>query len=406
MKEIIEKNIRKNKGIVIIAIVSLSITLWADTFITTCLADIYATFMNAGTFLQNYIVTGPYLASIPIILLIGKLADKFSKKNMVLIFILISAIGGVMGAFATNMLMLAIFRTLAGVSICVIGMLTFSLIFEHFPNANDSAKVIGISKAFCTAYGAGIAIVAGIICVQSWRTAQYLNGISILAFVIVLLFLPKKASEGSMENVEAVEDKPYVIDGKPDKNRIVFTLIEAFLVNGLCFMFFYYFALYVAERGIGTAALAGVISSVLTIGSVVGSLLIQKVFSKMQRYTGIFGGMMCAIFFILLGLNIPAWLVLIIAAFNGVAIGIVVCYYPLAVNRYVPSTKTSFYQSIYTSTIYSAFFLLSYIPGLYISIFGGGHQKVMFINGFVILVVGLVIIYFIKSLVNKKPNSL
>ena len=392
---------------ILIAIVSISFSLWADTINNTSLAAIYTQFQDAGAFLQTYIITGPYLVSIPFVLIVGKLAEKINKKTLMVISLLIYTVGGVSAAFANSMAAFALSRSLAGIATCIIGALAHSIIFENFPKANDSAKVMGIYQAFSTGYGAVLGIAAGIVCTINWRYAQYLNGLAILSALAVLLFLPKvqsaKADAHSEEGHDPEEESEYVIEGKTDVKRVIFTLFEATFSIVFCFVFNYFVALYVVERGIGTEALAGLLASLMTLGGVVANVLLGRIFEVFQRYTGIVFALVCALVMTILGFDAPVWLVITAALLNGVVVGVICSYYPIAVNQYVPAKKSTFYQSVYACVMYVGFYLVSFVPNLYMSIFGGGYQRVMRINGIILAAAGVLLLLVIKSVIAKKP---
>lgn len=397
-----KENLAKNKKLVIIALLSITFTLWADTINNTCLASIYAEFANSSAFLSAYVVTGPYLVSIPFVLTMGKIAEKIDKKALMIFSLILYTLGGAGGAFAQSMLMFAVFRTICGVATCLISSLAFSIIFENFPNANESAKVMGIYQAFSTGYGAILGVIAGILCTKSWRYAHHLNAMAILSAIIVFVFLPKSQKAKPSDNMSTEKEELPVDDGKIDTPRLVLTLAEALFSIVFTFVFTYYISLYVKERALGTSALTGILAALGTIGGVLANLFLDKLFEKIQRYLGVYSVLLCAACVITVGFDIPVWLVIGIALINGFVNSIVCSFYPIAVNMYAPPSKASFCQSLYCCLLYLGFFLCSYVPYIYIGLFSCGYQKAMLINGIVLLAGGLISLAVIKGFVAKQ----
>lgn len=397
------KQALKGKWPIFIALATACITMWANNINQVCLDAIYTEFQSANAFLQGYIVGGTSFVSLAFVLLTGVLAKKINKKLILMAALVLYLIGGVGGGFTQTMLQYAIFRTIMGAATGILGTIVFSIMFEYFPNPDDSAKIMGAYQLCNTLSGALISYLAGVLCVISWRTAQWINAGAILTLVCIAVMLPcaPKAVEGG----EGWAEEGGSGRTKIDAARVVLTLIEAVLFIVLVSVFQFFVSVYLAERQIGDAALAGTLMSVATVTGAVINVVFAKLFEKLRRYTGVLFVLLWGVFSILLGFNVPAWVVIAAMCINGFGNVIVYSFYPIALNEYVPAKDITLCQSFFQATIYVGLFLTSYVPNLFGAIFGGGYQRLMLTSGIVTVVLCALVIVFIRTYMTKKPAS-
>lgn len=397
------KQALKGKWPIFIALATACITMWANNINQVCLDAIYTEFQSANAFLQGYIVGGTSFVSLAFVLLTGVLAKKINKKLILMAALVLYLIGGVGGGFTQTMLQYAIFRTIMGAATGILGTIVFSIMFEYFPNPDDSAKIMGAYQLCNTLSGALISYLAGVLCVISWRTAQWINAGAILTLVCIAVMLPcaPKAVEGG----EGWAEEGGSGRTKIDAARVVLTLIEAILFIVLVSVFQFFVSVYLAERQIGDAALAGTLMSVATVTGAVINVVFAKLFEKLRRYTGVLFVLLWGVFSILLGFNVPAWVVIAAMCINGFGNVIVYSFYPIALNEYVPAKDITLCQSFFQATIYVGLFLTSYVPNLFGAIFGGGYQRLMLTSGIVTVVLCALVIVFIRTYMTKNPAS-
>ena len=273
------KQVLKGKWPIFIALASVTINLWANNINQVCLDAIYTEFQGANAFLQGYIVGGTSFISLAFVLLTGVLAKKISKKLILMGALILYLIGGVGGGFAQTMLQYAIFRTVMGAATGILSTIVLSIMFEYFPNPDDSAKIMGAYQLCNTLAGTLISYLAGVLCVISWRTAQWINAGAILALVCVAVLLPR-APEVAAEDGEGWAEEGGSGRTKMDVPRVVLTLVEAILFIIMTSIFQYFVSVYLAERQIGDAALAGTLMSVSTITGAVINIFFAKLFKS------------------------------------------------------------------------------------------------------------------------------
>lgn len=391
---------KKTELLIIIALCSLATIGFSDSINVTCLADIYAAFPSASNFLKSYIVSGPSLVAIPFILAMGTLSEKIPTKKLIVIWSVIFAVSGLGCMLSQNMVQYAIARTGIGVSTSVTAALGFGLMFQIFPDPAKSAKVMGAYQTSNMVYGALLSLAAGYLCLVSWKAAMALYLTSIVTVLLLAFCIPNKIEAGSAENGEAQGNSEPSGPKTVDTKRVVIAMLEGALFHVFGFVFYYFEAVYIAERAIGTSSLSGFISSILTISGAVAGVIFAKVFGKMQRYTGVSCMVLVALSSIVLGFDVPVPVVIVAGFIFGLGAGTLSAFYPMAVNEAVPVEKATFFQSLYNCVSFGALSLVSFVPTVSMALVGGGYQRAMTFTGIAIAVLcvifGLTIKFVIK----------
>lgn len=346
-----------------IAIFTIVVSLWGDAILIPCLNAIYTELPTNSTFLETYIVTGPSLVAIPIILICGKFCQFISKKTLLIASIVVYIIGGVWGSFAQSMEVMAVTRTLSGVSVAVGMTLAFSIIAETFQDEKEREKIIGYYQFGYTFYGAVITFVAGILAVASWRSAFLLNALSVIELVLVIFFLPKMPPEGKNGEGSAAKEKLPV-------KKVALIMLSCLLFLSFAFVYYYYIDIYVTEKELGTSALSGTISSIYTIGAAVISIAFGFLYSHIKKITESVFFITAGLVFLTLSLPLSVPLVCVVLFVGGLAVGLALCYYPVKIAAEVPASQTTFVNSLYMAVSNVAAYAMSYVPILLKSIFG------------------------------------
>lgn len=375
-----------------IAIMVLATARWSDGVLVPALTAIYNDLPTDSAFLQTFIVTGPSLVAIPVTLIFGKLADYVSKKRLLIVCVIMCIIGGAGGAFAQDMVQMAILRAIVGVGTTVSSMLIYSIMGELF-EGEERGQAMGLYQAFSTGYGTVITAVAGIIAVTSWRNAFLLNAIAIIELVLIVLFIPDtpaegKAREEAAASDEAADEAPYPYA------KIALIILGMMGFSALAFAGYYSVDPYVQARGLGTSAISGFLGSAYTIGSAVGALFCAKVYAKIGRPTPIAMFALAGLGFVALGLNAPTAAVLVIMFLTGIACGMSTVYFAMRYAELAPASKLTKTMSVQTVCLFGALYFCGMIPGVLGSIFNVPEVAGQFmLIGICLLVLGAAAIF-------------
>lgn len=228
------------------------------------------------TMIQN-IVSIPCLVIIPVTLIVGKLMEYISKKNLTIIGIILFLIGGVVPAFMTSLPVILVLRGILGLGIGLIQPVVSALVAENY-DGPERDKVQGTMTS-CQMLGCAVMVFAGgWLGAQSWSMSFYVHLVAIVSLILVLVFVP---------NVKPA--KSGLAGGSAEKVQLT---KGSWLWAGLMFLFFLSGQIYsvfcsylVAEKALGTAAQAGNSLAFFAIGGFVMGLIFGKLMSLTKNAT-------------------------------------------------------------------------------------------------------------------------
>lgn len=156
-------------------------------------------------------------------LLAGLLSSRFSKKTLLCGYMLVMALGGVLGFLGYgSMALLLTASVVLGASVGGSDPLSTALISEHF-EGDQRAKWNGLKSVVVSFGGIGCTFLGGMLAAQQWRNIYILYMSAALFFLVLVFLLP-----GGKKSGQVTENT----DGKKGKllNPMVFRL---FLLNFL-----------------------------------------------------------------------------------------------------------------------------------------------------------------------------
>ncbi|MEU5955045.1 DHA2 family efflux MFS transporter permease subunit [Streptomyces sp. NPDC047525] len=181
----------------ILAVLCLSLVLIGldNLILNLALPKIQTSLGSTGTELQ-WIVDSYTLAFGGLLLLCGTLADRFGRKRLLLIGLLLFMGFSVAAAFADGSTALIVLRAAMGIGAAMIMPATLSIIKDVFP-PEEQAKAIGI-WAGTAALGVPLGpVVGGLLLEHFWWGSVFLINapVVIVAFVVGLKLIPESRNE-------------------------------------------------------------------------------------------------------------------------------------------------------------------------------------------------------------------
>lgn len=348
------------KGLLIkITILLAGYGMFSDVIVVPIVTAIFTEFPNSNTFIQNFVITGPALIAIPTLLIAGKLAQYFSKKDLLMFSFIVYLIGGIGGAFVNSIELLAITRAISGAAVGLIGVLALSLIPEIYTDIAERGQVIGLYNAVSAVFGVIMSILSGVIALTSgWRNSFFLNSLAFISLALIVFFLPRTPPEGKLIKQEEV------IQGNSNYSykSIIAIIIAVFYYTAPTCAIYYCIDIYVVEKALGTSALSGTITAGMTLGTFLTSLAFGIIYMKLRRLMPPVFFIVTGVCFIILTYTTSPLIVLIACILVGGFSALSASYYPMVISEIVPESKLSIIMSFYMITLNISFFLSTYVP--------------------------------------------
>lgn len=357
----------KHSFIVKLTIISMSFAMMSDSVVVPLVSQIFATYPEASAFSQNFIISGTALMMTLVSLLSGKLAQHFSKKDLLIVGFILFTVAGIGSGLVNSVVLLSVCRGLTGVAIGLISPLALGLISELYTDIKERSGIIGVFNGMMAAFGAIMSIAAGYIAVTNWQAAFFINAIAVPVLILTIIFLPRTLPEkkGSQDSIKV--DSP--INEKIPVLKLTAISVSAFFMNTLYCVIFYCIALYITERNLGDSSVIGILSSLGTLGSFAIGMMFAVIYMRTKRFSP-------TIFFILLAasyfvLSMPVGIIAVglACAVGGACYGMSYSYYIVEISEVMPAHAVSMGMAIITSVIGVSMFLAPYIIGVYESMF-------------------------------------
>jgi len=178
------------------------IVIWLALFIAIIgiamvspLLPVFAEEMGASGIWLGFAFSGFAISQIPLMPMVGRLSDRFSKKFFIWLGLLIYAVAAVGYFWSPSYHELVLFRILSGVGAAMVVPIAFSYVGELAPYGHEGRYMALFNIAMIAGFGIG-PVLGGIIHDSLSTDATFISmGIlSILGFFIILLFLPRRIS--------------------------------------------------------------------------------------------------------------------------------------------------------------------------------------------------------------------
>ena len=358
----------KHSFIIKLTIISMSFVMMSDSIVVPLVSQIFATYPDAGAFSQNFIVSGTALMMTLVALLSGKLAQYFSKKDLLIVGFSLFILAGVGAGLVNDIIQLSVCRGLTGVALGLISPLSLGLISELYTDIKERSGIIGVFNGMMAAFGAVMSIAAGYIAVVSWQAAFFINALAIPVLILTILFLPRTPPEGKHVDTNSVKAEVTIREKIP-AIKIAAIAVSAFFMNTLYCVIFYCIALYITERNLGDSSVIGILSSLGTLGSFAVGMVFSLIYMRTKRFTPVLFFILLAASYFVLSMPVGIIPVGLACAVGGACYGMSYSYYIVEISEVTPAHAVSMGMSIITSVIGVSMFLAPYTIGVYESIF-------------------------------------
>lgn len=367
----------------------------AGAAVSPALGEITLAFPDASQTLIKLVNTLHAIFIIPFTFISSWLTRYFSKKNILLVGLVIYMIAGIGGAFPNTIWMLLATRALLGIGVGLIMPISTSLVSDFYDGTERTA-MMGRVSASNQLGGMVSMILAGLLAAISWRFTFGVYALGIPVFLMVLFYLP------TPPKTEQKYDKDKTA---PFNKKILGLAFAMFAV----FVFFYSIptnmAIFLQENNFASTAVIGFVIPISTLGGLTGGLLLAKIKHIMGSYLIPVQITSIGVGFSLIGFSghiIPITIgifilglgsgTLIPAIYNGVA-------------TVTNGVKVMGAMALVQSFMYLGQFSSPIILNLLGSVFGNSSNMFIYqMSAGLILVIGLII--FVWTIITRKKGGI
>lgn len=273
-----EKNETKYSVMLMPAILSVSLlTIMAPTAVAPALAAIKQAFPDITETQAKLVLTLPTLM-MPLGLLAAKLTERFDKKKILMVGMLLFLIFGVGGGFVSNFSVLLAMRVLFGVGIGIMTPLSTSLIFDFEPDTDRRNKLMGIQGATNQLGGLIFMSLSGVLASISWRYSFLCYAFVLVTILLVSLYMP------SIPPYKAASD-----DATGKKKHLSWKIYPLAFFAMMIFVCFFVvntdLALFMDHEGLGDSKACGFALSVMRIPAIFAGIMLGWLMRKLKDWT-------------------------------------------------------------------------------------------------------------------------
>lgn len=159
-------------------------------------------------------------------LISGPLIDRYGRKPIAIIGILIYIAGSIVAAVSTTAEIFIAARVLQGIAVCCTGVVAFSGVRDRM-NGTEAARAFGFLNGTLNIVPALAPLLGGLLAeVWGWRAPFWFLALyAVLLLVLIVAYLPETRPE-SLKNVKKINFNHYLHILR-NKNFIIFALVNA-----------------------------------------------------------------------------------------------------------------------------------------------------------------------------------
>lgn len=325
-----------------ISLIGKTITLLAPSFallslstLSPALASIGQAFPNLSDAAVQMLYTLPSLVGFPLILLSGKLASRFTKKQILVVSLTLMILGGVAPALLHGSYGVLIGASiLYGVGFGGLSPMTSALITEHCP-VEQQPVMFGFQSAVIGIGSAAFSFLGGVLANIKWWYV-YFAYLMLIPILLLTLCLPK----GSVVKTERVK-------GEFVTPALTYYLVFGVLIN--CFLGAVHtnIAMLVEEFSLGGPEVAGTTMTVFSCASILGGVITGSLMKRVGKYMLPMVSAASMVGMLLFGINGGVPLLLVSACIVGVSFAMRMPAGYMEVTRVTPVEDATMAISLY-----------------------------------------------------------
>lgn len=372
------------KRLLKLAILSISLlTVMSGAAVSPALGNISETFGDANILLIKMILTIPAILIIPFSLLTGKLVEKFKKKKLLIMGLVIYLIGGIGGGFSTNIYVLLFFRALLGIGVGLIMPLSTGLIADFYEK-DERAKMMGYSSAINQLGGMIAIVLSGILASINWRFSFGVYALGMITLVLAIFVLSEPENKVVAKKTKATVNK-----------GLLKLMLAMAVVNIVFYTVPTTMSIFIQSEKLGDASIVGYILSIINIIAFVAGIMFIKIINTLKNNTVIFSCSAMLIGYILLSSASSIIILSLSMVFIGIGLGILLPLIFFTTSKSTAPENCTFALACVSSSMFLGQFLSPILVDLLSNIMGSTSIRFAFQFSAGICLVGIIVYYFL-----------
>lgn len=360
------------------------------------LGSISASFPLSSTFQLQLIVILPFVTSIPMSIISGKLAERFDKKNLIIIGLLIYGIAGMLPFWAETMNQILIFRLITGIGVGLVLPLPNAIITENFEGAKRQ-RMLGLATSVANIANVLDSIAVGFILLLGWRYPFLCFSVCLVIMVIAIFGLPK-----SCPNTQEIEAETHH-SSSGNMPKIVYGLVAFMAINWIFFAFnITNMALFMTSEHIGVPWMIGIAICLPGGASIISGAIFPNFYSKTKNYLVPISMLFFAAGYVVLYYTHTFGIQTIANVLIGLGSGMLTPYILNCTAQKVNEEKRDSAYGFVTSGIHIGYLIAPFAQLLIATITGDETFRFLYGISAVALIVFTIIAFFIAM---RKPNE-
>ena len=338
--------------------------------------------------------TLPSLAMIPSSFVVGPLAEKYGYRTINIFGMLLFTIGGAAPYFMADFTMILVARGVVGLGLGILFPMGNALVLKFY-EGQKRANMMGIANVVANIGGITLQMAGAFLCAIAWQYSFLAHLVGIVALLLLIFFLPEPEKALAPESGQKVK-LPIIV--------FILAVLCAFvqMINGPVLL---NMSTIIISSKLGTAASAGAVLSMFTVGGMAGGAVFGKTFQKSGRFTLAIG---VAVVSIGLGIvNYAGSLILLGLGTTVCGIGLFI-FIPgcmMEIGMKVPPAIIALATGIYMATANVGLFLSPYYMAFLAKVSGNSDVRFPLLSGLVIGLVTALVICIIRIKPEPVPET-
>jgi MFS family permease len=306
--------------------------------LAAAIADIAKAFPQYSLTVIQTGVTSINLIGFFTALLVGWLATRYSKKIITIVSLLLIAIGGLGGfLFHGSLPVFYCWSFVIGAGLGGFTPAVASLIVDHFEE-DERAKISGLQTSFINGGGVLLTFGGGLLASIAWYDSYLAFLVAVPVLIICAICMPMK-NKYTYQKTEKQKLPPIVF----------YYTANVFMAMLTYYVFVANISVYVSEKGLGHASLAGTANAVFMIGGVACGFIFPKLSHKFGEYLFSFAHILLLIGFVLLNLHASIPVLMVAAFIGGCSISLALPQSIFSVSSRIPPSLSASAMSMISS---------------------------------------------------------